>query len=96
MTWLFELPVAMAMSPRRDLRVAIVVVVASLLTHPGVWWISTHLPADRWWAGIFVVEAVVAIVEGLFVGALAGLRAKDGLVVGVAMNGLSFAAGLCL
>lgn len=96
LTWLLELPIAMSLAPRRDLRLAVVVVVASLLTHPWVWLISTHLPRAHWWAGIFVVEAAVGVAEGLFLWRLGPMRLGEGLVVGVAMNAFSFGMGLCL
>ena len=95
-TWLLELPIAMSLSPRRDLRLAVAVVVASLLTHPWVWLIATRLPRQHWWAGIFVVEGVVGVVEGVFVAKTCGLTRAQGLVVGVAMNAFSFGVGLCL
>lgn len=96
LTWLLELPVAMVLAPRRDLRLALVVVVASLLTHPCVWWIATHTAADVWWPTICVVEAVVGVVEGLFVAKMARMSVLEGLIVGIAMNGFSFGVGLCL
>lgn len=96
LTWLLELPIAMSLAPRRDLRLAVVVVVASLLTHPWVWFIGTRLPPAHFWAGILVVEAVVGVAEGLWLWRMSPMKLGEGLVVGVAMNAFSFGVGLCL
>jgi hypothetical protein len=94
LTWALELATAVALTGRRDLRLVVVVVVASLLTHPFVWWVGTHAPASQWWPRILATELVVAVVEGVFVRVAA--REPRGVVVGVAMNAVSFAVGLLL
>jgi hypothetical protein len=94
LTWLVELGVATAMTGRRDARFVVVVVVASLLTHPLVWWVGAHATPATWWPRVLVAEATVAVVEGVFVRVAA--REPAGLVTGVAMNFASFGVGLVL
>ena len=94
LTWLLELATAAALTRRRDLRLVVVVVVASLLTHPLVWWVGSHAPPSQWWPRILAIEVVVAVVEGVFVRVAA--REPEGVVVGIAMNAVSFAVGLLL
>lgn len=94
LTWLIELGVAVALSGRRDARLIVVVVTASLLTHPVVWWVGQTAGPEAWWPRILFVEAVVAVAEGAFVRVAA--REPRGLAVGVAMNVASFAIGLVI
>ncbi|MDP2343726.1 MAG: hypothetical protein Q8O67_22400 [Deltaproteobacteria bacterium] len=96
LTWILELPIALLVSGRRDLRLVVVVVTATVLTHPFVWLIGTSLPAAWWWPGIFLTEGVVGVVEGLLLWRLVPLSFKRGLACGVAMNAFSFGVGLCL
>jgi hypothetical protein len=76
------------------MRFVVVVIVASLLTHPFVWSVSTHAPPAGWWARVLFAEVVVAVVEGQMVRVAA--REPAGLVAGVAMNFASFGVGLVL
>ncbi len=94
LTWLIELGVALSLTGRRDARLVVVVVVASLLTHPFVWWVGRTASPESWWLRVLVVEAVVAVVEGAFVRVAA--REPRGVAVGVAMNVVSFAVGLVI
>ena len=101
LTWLLELPIALLVCQRRDVRLVVAVVVASALTHPLVWLIGTSLPRAWWWPGICLTEAVVGVVEGLLLWRL--LRApphplpwRQALLAGVLMNAFSFGAGLVI
>lgn len=96
LTWLFELPVALVLAPRRNLRLVFVVVAASVVTHPGIWWLGTHLPTSAWWAGICTAEVVVGVVEGVIVWRCAPMAPAKALIIGLLMNGVSFASGLLL
>ena len=96
LSWALELPVALVVTRRRDLRFALCVVAGTILTHPGVWWIGTHLPFSWWWPGICATEAAVGVVEGLLLWRLVPLSFKQGLVCGVLMNAFSFGVGLLL
>ena len=93
-TWAIELLVAAAMTGRRDTRLVVAVVVASLVTHPFAWWVGAHAPPGSWWPRVLLVEVLVAVAEGFFVRAAA--RERAGVFVGVAMNAASFGAGLVL
>lgn len=94
LTWAIELAVAIALTHRRDARFVVVVVAASLLTHPVVWWVGATSPPGQWWPRILVAEVVVGVVEGAFVRLAAA--EPGGLEVGVAMNAVSFATGLVI
>jgi hypothetical protein len=96
LTWVLELPIALLLTRRRDLRLVMVVVTGTVLTHPGVWLIGTNLPQEWWWPGICVTEGVVGVVEGLLLWKLAPLTLRQGLLCGVLMNAFSFGVGLLL
>jgi hypothetical protein len=94
LTWLVELAVAVAFTGRRDVRMLAVVVAASLVSHPVVWWISANAPIAAWWPRVLSVELVVGVGEGALLRAAA--RVPEGVVVGLAMNAASFGVGLVL
>lgn len=94
LTWAIELLVATLMTGRRDARFVVVIVTASLLTHPLAWWVGAHATPATWWSRVLLVEAVVAVVEGAFVRVAA--REPAGVVIGVAMNCASFGFGLVI
>jgi hypothetical protein len=94
LTWAIELFVAITMTGRRDVRFVVVVVVASLVTHPLAWSVGARATPETWWARVLLVEAAVAVVEGVFVRVAA--REGAGVVVGVAMNFASFGVGLVI
>jgi hypothetical protein len=94
LTWGIELVVAGLLTARRDLRFFLVVFAASLVTHPVVWWVGSSAPPGQWWPRIIAVEAVVAVLEGIFIRFAA--REPAGLRVGLVMNATSFAVGLVI
>lgn len=68
---------------------------ATLLTHPFAWWLNTQalrgvLPM---WPRMLLIEALVALAEGLLFGWLCG-RWAYGLAIATAVNAFSFGLGL--
>ena len=96
LTWVLEVPIALLVTRRRDLRLIIVVCLCTMLTHPFVWAVGTHVPREIWWPAIFVTEGVVGVVEGLLLWRLVPLGFQRALICGVLMNAFSFAVGLAL
>jgi len=80
----------------RGRRLATAVILASCLTHPIVWFVGEHVPAERWWPVMLGVEGSLPVVEGavLWLGGLA--RFGRCVVVAGLMNGVSFGTGLLL
>ncbi len=77
-------------------RLLVAVVLASCLTHPILWPAAEALPREFWWAGVIAMEIAIGIIEGVVVAVVGGLGVRRGVIVGVAMNAISFGTGLAL
>jgi hypothetical protein len=97
LTLLVELPVVLLLLRRADIgpaRLAVLVVIANLATHPAVWFVFTQLLDPGTPEYTLVAEGWAVAVEALcYAVAVPGLRPLPAIGVAVAANGASWLVG---
>lgn len=92
-----EIPVVLFLLRRAEpglVRLGVLVVFANLATHPVVWFVITQLMLVGTPPYVLVAETWAIAAEALFYGTvIRGLSVRRAIVVAVAANGVSFAAG---
>jgi hypothetical protein len=71
--------------------------VATAVTHPQLWAVALWAyPKFGYWPSAVVLEAIVVLVEGGLIGWMASLALRRAMLLSLATNAASFAAGLLI
>lgn len=96
MTLAIEVPLASVLATLRSvswMRGFFAAIVASSLTHPVAWWITQRLGPDEYQAMLWVIEAIVCLVEALVFMRILRMRWGTSLALSVIVNAASAVTG---
>lgn len=92
-----EVPLLVTLTrPRPQLRVLLVAVSASLLTHPLAWCISLLLSPQEYGTGLLMIEAIVVVVEAFWLQAWLRAGLPKSFAWSLLANAASFLLGYLL